>query len=286
MTGDDHGNGGTAGPLRQLQARTARRAARSPTGSACAARPTSTRTPPIDRRAGRGVRERRASRSALHVTTNCDDWTRRRRSSPSTRDQLAALSRRTIPSLAGAGHQPHPLHRLERLGHAAEGRARATASASTRTTTTGRQTGCRTAPGMFTGSGMPMRFADLDGIDDRRLPGGDADDRRVGPVVPVHDRHAARPRARPRGLLRRLHREHAHRHRRASRARTRSSPPRRRAACRSSRPGRCSTGSTAATPRPSARSPGARTSSSSRSTTARAPTACGRWSRPPPRSAP
>ena len=43
------------------------------------------------------------------------------------------------------------------------------------------------------------------------------------------------------GLLRRVHREHAHRQRLEPAARTRSSPRRRRAACRSSRRGRCST---------------------------------------------
>ena len=51
---------------------------------------------------------------------------------------------------------------------------------------------------MFTGSGFPMRFADTRRLADRRLPGGDADHRRVG------DRHrrahpgAARRRARRR----------------------------------------------------------------------------------------
>ena len=38
-----------------------------------------------------------------------------------------------------------------------------TASVSTRTTTTGRTRGCNDVPGMFTGSGMPMRFARADG---------------------------------------------------------------------------------------------------------------------------
>jgi len=51
-------------------------------------------------------------------------------------------------------------------------------------------------------------------VDDRRLPGHDPDDRRVRAVVPVHGQHAARPRARQRGLLRRLRRQHAHRQRR------------------------------------------------------------------------
>ena len=44
------------------------------------------------------------------------------------------------------GHEPQPLHRLERLGERAAGRARRRASASTRTTTTGPARGSRTAP--------------------------------------------------------------------------------------------------------------------------------------------
>ena len=66
-------------------------------------------------------------------------------------------------------------------------------------------------PGLFTGSAMPMRFADVDGTHDRRLPGDDADDRRVGADLSVHVGHAVRSRARPARLLRRVHRQHAHR---------------------------------------------------------------------------
>ena len=71
-------------------------------------------------------------------------------------------------------------------------------------------------PGLFTGSGMPMRFADLDGtmIDVYQATTQMTDE--SGQTLPVHDRHAARPRARRRGLLRRVHREHAHRRRRAT----------------------------------------------------------------------
>ena len=43
-------------------------------------------------------------------------------------------------------------------------------------------------PGFMTGSGLIMRFADLDGTIDRRLPGAHVHDRRVGPDVPVHGR--------------------------------------------------------------------------------------------------
>ena len=66
---------------------------------------------------------------------------------------------------------------------------------------------------MFTGSGMPMRFADLDGsmIDVYQAATQMTDE--SGQTVPAQHQLAARQRARPRGLLRRLHREHAHRQR-------------------------------------------------------------------------
>ena len=67
-------------------------------------------------------------------------------------------------------------------------------------------------------AGHVHRFGHADAVrearrhDDRRLSGDDADDRRIGPDLSVHHRHAARSRARARGLLRRVRREHAHRH--------------------------------------------------------------------------
>ena len=120
-------------------------------------------------------------------------------------------------------------------------------------------------PGLFTGSGFPMRFARADGSRHRRLSGGDADDGRIGAVLSLHDRHTARS-----GAGRR----------RASTAPSSptstpisawipgpppSSRRRRRAACRSSRRVSCSTGSTRATCRPSASRPGTVTGSASRS---------------------
>ena len=55
-------------------------------------------------------------------------------------------------------------------------------------------------------------------IDDRRLPGGDADDGRERPDVRDEHRHAARQRDRRARLLRRRHHQHAHRQRHACRA--------------------------------------------------------------------
>ena len=136
-------------------------------------------------------------------------------------------------------------------------------------------------PGLFTGSGMPMRFADVGRHPDRRLPGRHPDDRRVGPELPVHGQRAARRGPGRAGLLRRLHRQHAHRPASRRPAPTPSSPRPRPAACPSSRRGRCSTGSTAATARRSARWAGMRrrARSASPSRPARAPTGWRRWCR-------
>ena len=126
-----------------------------------------------------------------------------------------------------------------------------TASGSTPTTTTGRPSWVQDRPGLFTGSGMPMRFADLDGtmIDVYQAVTQMTDesgqtfpftidtllDRALGPqATTACSPPTCTPTPRP------------------SAAPTRSSPRRRRAACRSCRHGRCSTGSTAATARPSA----------------------------------
>ena len=117
-------------------------------------------------------------------------------------------------------------------------------------------------PGLFTGSGMPMRFADLDGTMIDVYQAHDPDDRRVGPVLPVHGQHAARPGARQRGLLRRVRRQHAHRQ---SPARSGSDAIVSSALARGVpvvSAARCSSGSTAATAPRSTASPGAATRSS------------------------
>ena len=65
-------------------------------------------------------------------------------------------------------------------------------------------------PGFMNGGGFPMRFADLDGTRDRRLPAEHEPDRRVDDELRDLDRGAARQRRRRRRVLRRLRREHAH----------------------------------------------------------------------------
>ena len=247
MTGDDHGNGGTVGRFEQYEGE-------SPGGCSVAdwqcVRGTSYIYPgtPISNSQAAAFQSN-GFEIALHSQTNCENFTDLAQLESFYSSQLPEFAEQ-LPERRGSGHQPHPLHRLERLGRASRRPSASTASGSTPTTTTGRA--------MDSGSARHvhgLRNADaLRGprrLDDRRLPGGDADDRRVRTDVPVHDQHAARQGARSRGLLRRLHGEHAHRQRARAPARTRSSPRRRSVACRSSRQGRCSPGSMAATSRPS-----------------------------------
>ena len=106
-------------------------------------------------------------------------------------------------------------------------------------------------PGMFTGSGFPMRFADTDGslIDVYQAATQLTDE--SGIDIPMHIQALLDSALGAGRLLRRLHRQHAHgqpgargrrRHRRRGAAR---------AACPSCRPSRCSPGSMAATTPPS-----------------------------------
>ena len=75
-------------------------------------------------------------------------------------------------------------------------------------------------PGFMTGSGMPMRFTDTDGAADRRLPGGHEMTDESDQSFPCDGQHAARPGAGRAGLLRRVHRQPAHRYERRSRTRS------------------------------------------------------------------
>ena len=198
MTGDDHGIGGTAGRFDQYKA---------PSPPGCSVddweciRGTSyiytghagarTRRPPPTTAQGFEV--------ALHVTTNCADWTPASARRRSTSTQLARVRSRAYPSLPPPARNRTHCIVVERLRHAAEGRARARHPLRHELLLLAAAAWMQDRPGLFTGSGMPMRFADVDGTTDRRLPGHDADDRRVGPDLPVHGQHAARQRARTRG---------------------------------------------------------------------------------------
>ena len=248
LTGDDHGNGGTAGQFDPYEADEPRRAARWPTGSACARPPTSSRRPrsPTRRRGLPASRIR--DRAASSDTGTAHDFTpggaRRRPSRPSC-EAFAREVRRASPRRS-------PTAPTASRGATGPTQPKAEREHGIRLDTNyyyWPAAWVQNRPGMFTGSGLPDALRRHRRLADRRLPGGDPDHRRVG-----HRRrraHLRRCSTAPSGP-------------RASTASsprtctptapttpgpTRSSPRRRRAACRSSPPGRCSTGSTAATAR-------------------------------------
>ena len=215
MTGDDHGNGGTAGRFNQY-------IAASPAGSSAddwsAIRGTSyiyPNTPLTNAQAAAYAAQ--GFEIALHVNTNSANWT------PAQLDafyanQLAQFQR-GLPQPPGPGLQPHPRPRLERLRHPAEGRvaARHPPRHQLLLLRAGR---LDSEPSRHV---HRLRHADaLRGRErhpDRRLPGRHPDDRRVGPDLPVHGQRAARRGPGHAGLLRRLHRQHAHRRRHVARLR-------------------------------------------------------------------
>ena len=193
-----------------------------PTGSACAPAATCTWAPRSPTRR-RSAYHNQGFEVALHVNTDCADWTQA--SLRETSDTQLAAFAAAYPSVPPADHQPHPLHRVERLGDPARGRGRARHPARHQLLLLARELD----------PGPPRhvhRLGHADAVrrprrhDDRLLPGRDPDDRRVGPDLPVHVGRAARPRDRPRGLLRRVQRQHALRFVARTPARTPSSPRR------------------------------------------------------------
>ena len=123
--------------------RTARAAARWPTGSACARPPTSSRDAPLTdaeaahyQAAGFEIALHLELGTAgglqqLHLGVELDG---------DLDTQLADFAS-AWPSLDAPVDQPDPLHRVERLGERAQGRAQPRRSGSTRTTTTGPRAG-------------------------------------------------------------------------------------------------------------------------------------------------
>ena len=251
MTGDDHGNGGTAGRFDDY-------IAASPPGCSVAQweciRGTSYIYPntPISNAAAAAY-EAQGFEIGLHVNTNCADYTPASLE-PNFADQLAEFAVE-FPSLPAP--RTNRTHCIVFSDWATQPKVELDHGIRLDTNYYYWPPGwVDDVPGFFTGSGMPMRFADLDGtmIDVYQATTQMTDE--SGQTYPVHDQHPARPRSRPAGVLRRVHRQHAHRQRRLTRARTRSSPRRSTAACRWSPASRCWTGSTAATPPRSARSRG------------------------------
>ena len=161
MTGDDHAQGGTIGAVRPVRSPTARRAARSPEWECVRATSYLYTGSSIQPATAQQWRDQGFELS-LHLNTdNCATYTDARARGPRRRPaRHAARERRQLPARRV---DARPLRRVADLGGHGEGRGRAGASGSTRTTTSGRPAWALTRPGMFTGSGFPMRFADTDG---------------------------------------------------------------------------------------------------------------------------
>ena len=161
MTGDDHGNGGTRGPLRRLP----RREPAGLLGRRLGVRPQRRRMSFPARRSGRreaaGVHGARASRSACTSTPTATTGRRRRSTRSSTASSRAV--RGPVPELAAAGRR-NRTHCIAWSDWAtpAAGRADARHPARHQLLLLAPDW-VQNRPGLFTGSGMPMRFADGDG---------------------------------------------------------------------------------------------------------------------------
>ena len=199
-------------PLRHLQAN-------SPPGCTvndweCVRAPLTSIRARRSRRAGGRVRcDGLRDRRARH--TGCGDYTPASLEA-NLRQPARAVRERQFPQpcrrvgrterTASCGATTTPSHRS---------RSR-TAFGSTPTTTTGPARWVNDVPGFFTGSGMPMRFAKVDGtiIDVYQATTqmtDESDQSYPFTIDTLLDRALG-----PRGLLRRVHGQHAHRHRGAS----------------------------------------------------------------------
>ena len=207
-TGDDHGNGGTAGRFDQYTAN-------SPAGCVVdnweCLRFTSyiyASTPLSNAQAtaynGNGFEV------GLHTSSNCADWT-----PASLGRQLHDATEPMGPEIherAGAHDQPAALHRLVRLVEPTDHRGAERHPA-------GHQLLLLAGHLAERPTRLHDRIRDADAVlrqdrrPDRRLPGGHPDDGRVGPELPVHPEYLAGQRDRPARLLRRVHRQRAHRQR-------------------------------------------------------------------------
>ena len=223
MTGDDHGNGGTAGQFNRFKAR-------QPSG--LLGRRLGVRPGDVVRLPGH-LRSPapKASRPsgfeiALHLSTGCAQLHPRRRCATLERP-AARRSATRVPDPRCAGRPTARTASRGATGRASPSSSWRTASGSTRTTTTGPRRLVNDRPGMFTGSGMPMRFADLDGsmIDVYQAATQLTDE--SGIDYAAHIEALLDGALGAAGLLRRLHGEHAHGLAAARRRATRSWPRRR-----------------------------------------------------------
>ena len=150
-------------PLRPVQGSSARPAARSRTGSASAARPTSIPNSPLtNAQAASYVAD--GFEVALHVEHGrrpVRQLDARRRSSANYTSQLARS--REVHERPGAQRPSGRMRRVERLGDAAQDRCWHHGIRLDTNYYHYPASWIAGPPGFMTGSGMPMRFADLDG---------------------------------------------------------------------------------------------------------------------------
>ena len=183
MTGDDHAAGGTAG---QFDWATSVSPAGCNVDDWECVRQTSYIYPNTraQRRGRCGLRGAglRGQRARQHQLRGLDAGQPRRASTPTSSPAFAS----SIPERPRAGDPPHPLHRLERLGDPAAGRARQRHPPRHELLLLAGRLG----PGP---ARLVHRLRHADAlrrprrIADRRLPGGDADDRRERPErTPTH----------------------------------------------------------------------------------------------------
>ena len=190
MTGDDHGNGGTAGRFDE-------QIADSPAGCNVAdwecVRSTSyvyPNTPLTDAQAAAYTSQ--GFEVGLHVTTDCGDWTPQSLANFYS-DQLAAWHA-AYPSLAGPVSSR--THCIVNSDYSTQPHVELANGIRLDTNYYyWPPAWLQDRPGLFTGSGYADAVRRSRRLRDRRVPGRDADDRRVRADLPPHDRHAARQRA-------------------------------------------------------------------------------------------
>ncbi len=96
----------------------------------------------------------------LHVNTDCADFTAGVARRALYDQQLPEFAAQFPSVPAPLRTQRAPLHRLERLGTRRPGAADQRHPPRHQLLLLAAELGCTTRPGMFTGSGMPMRFAE------------------------------------------------------------------------------------------------------------------------------
>ena len=247
MSGDDHGAGGDPAPVRDRASSTATRPTARP-GFLVAfwqcVRSTSYILPedPAEQRPGRGLPGRRVRDRAPPVGLGHD-----RRIGEPGRQELLQLPERpraqrglrrpavavqaVLSQRARARDEPDALRRVERLVDRGERRGGPRRAARRHLLLLARQLDQRPA-WLLHGLGLPHALRRLQRVAHRRLPSGDAAHRRIRADHRQRGARVARRRIGIAGLLRRLHREHAHRcHRQPGRRH----PHRRRAGSQRSR---------------------------------------------------